>query len=937
MTMFPLNFESLNLTNMPTTASSLFSAYASLNAFIMLVRSMLDQLIPHELRYYIFSFFRRLFTFPSSDLTLIVDESCGMEHNTIYEAAEVYLRTKISPTNDRLRVRKAPRQKNITVTIEKGEEIKDSFEGININWRCVCSGGEDERNRHAQQKRQFELTVKKKHRVKVIESYLPYVLERAEAIKNENKVVKLYSQMAEYDPYDSDGGSSDWNSINLEHPANFATLAMDPEVKRTIIEDLDRFLRRREFYKKVGKAWKRGYLLYGPPGTGKSSLIAAMANYLKFDIYDVELTSILDNSELRRILLSTTNRSILVIEDIDCSVEMQNRDCQEDDHQPSNTKITLSGLLNFIDGLWSSCGDERIIVFTTNHKHKIDPALLRPGRMDVHIHMSYCTPSGFRILASNYLGIQESNPHRLCGEIEELIESTKVTPAEIAEEFMRSEDADVALEGLVELLKKKKEESNKIVNERTDKSKIQKTDQDEEKGELIIFPMYPFDFKDMPTSASSLFSAYASLAAFIMLVRSMVDQLIPHELRSYIYSFIHQFFYTPRCLDMTVIIDEKCGYIYNEVYEAAEVYLQTKISDSNERLRVTKTPGQKSLNVVVDKDQEIIDFYDGIKLSWRFVCAEDKDSGSRDDEKRRFELIFHKKHRTKVIDSYLSHVLARANAIREEEKVLKLDSQRSGSVDLEHPSTFDTLAMDPELKKTIIEDLDRFVRRKEFYRKVGKAWKRGYLLYGPPGTGKSSLIAAMANYLKFDVYDLELTSVYDNSELRRILLSTSNRSILVIEDIDCSVDIQNRESEEDNNEQSNTRVTLSGLLNFIDGLWSSCGDERIIVFTTNNKDKLDPALLRPGRMDVHIHMSYCTPRGFRVLASNYLGIHESNPHRLCGEIEGLIGSTEVTPAEIAEELMKSDDVDVALEGLVNFLKRKKSESSKINNEGESGD
>jgi chaperone BCS1 len=76
---------------------------------------------------------------------------------------------------------------------------------------------------------------------------------------------------------------------------------------------------------------------------------------------------------------------------------------------------------------------------------------------------------------------------------------------------------------------------------------------------------------------------------------------------------------------------------------------------------------------------------------------------------------------------------------------------------------------------------------------VGKAWKRGYLLYGPPSTGKSSLIAAMANHLKFDIYDLELSNVYSNSELRRLLVSTANRSIVVIEDIDCSVELQNRQ------------------------------------------------------------------------------------------------------------------------------------------------
>ena len=120
------------------------------------------------------------------------------------------------------------------------------------------------------------------------------------------------------------------------------------------------------------------------------------------------------------------------------------------------------------------------------------------------------------------------------------------------------------------------------------------------------------------------------------------------------------------------------------------------------------------------------------------------------------------------------------------------------------------------------------------------------------------------------------------------------------------------------------------MLNFIDGLWSSCGDERIFVFTTNHKDRLDPALLRPGRMDVHIHLSYCTIKGFKLLASNYLDIHGHHP--LFEEIEGLIENAKVTPAEVAEELMKSDDADVAFGGLVNFLKQKMVEGNGIMNE-----
>uniref|UniRef100_A0A453BDX2 AAA+ ATPase At3g28540-like C-terminal domain-containing protein n=1 Tax=Aegilops tauschii subsp. strangulata TaxID=200361 RepID=A0A453BDX2_AEGTS len=78
-----------------------------------------------------------------------------------------------------------------------------------------------------------------------------------------------------------------------------------------------------------------------------------------------------------------------------------------------------------------------------------------------------------------------------------------------------------------------------------------------------------------------------------------------------------------------------------------------------------------------------------------------------------------------------------------------------------HPATFDTLAMDPPTKQAVIADLDRFLKRKEYYRRIGKAWKRGYLLYGPPGTGKSSLVAAVANYLRFNLYDLDLSEIQE--------------------------------------------------------------------------------------------------------------------------------------------------------------------------------
>jgi SpoVK/Ycf46/Vps4 family AAA+-type ATPase len=249
---------------------------------------------------------------------------------------------------------------------------------------------------------------------------------------------------------------------------------MDRAKKKDIMDDLDAFRSNRDFYRRTGKPWKRGYLLYGPPGTGKSTMVAAMANYLDYDIYDVELTVVNTNTDLRRLLIETTSKSIIVIEDIDCSLDITGDRAarqrrrpgggppKDDDDRPRNT-VTLSGLLNFIDGLWSACGGERIVVFTTNHVDKLDPALIRRGRMDMHIEMSYCGFEAFQTLAKNYLDIDE---HELFGTVEEVLREAKLTPADVAECLMTAKragagDPSPCLEILIDELKKRAEEKEK--------------------------------------------------------------------------------------------------------------------------------------------------------------------------------------------------------------------------------------------------------------------------------------------------------------------------------------------------------------------------------------------------------------------------------------------------------------------------------------------
>ncbi|VFQ82118.1 unnamed protein product [Cuscuta campestris] len=460
---------------MPTGAS-LFSAYASFCATYTLLQQAFYQFVPASVRYYFYKLFMRWFgeiSKPQPDIfSLIIPEKNDMNRNEVFAACQIYLCSKMNDSADCLEVSKATNEDTMSYKLVTGVTFFDTFEGVGLTWTLNSTSsneddGGDSSDHNKVQKRPshspvignmyFSLSFDKKHKKKICDSYLPFVISTSQDITREGRVLRIYDCASVY------GYGSRHSSVKMTHPFTFEKLAIDPEMKKMIMDDLDRFVKRRDFYKRVGKPWKRGYLLYGPPGTGKSSLIAAMANHLRFDIYDVQLGSMLGRYyALRDLLLWLPSRSIVIIEDIDRTQGLpKNRtkappedidsDSSHDiEDEKNKDQNDLASLLNFVDGLWSCCGDERIIVLTTNHKEKLDPALLRPGRMDMHIHMSYLTMPGFKVLAHNYLQI--SHDHALFPEIERLLKMVNATPAEVAEELMRSEDANIALQGVIEML-----------------------------------------------------------------------------------------------------------------------------------------------------------------------------------------------------------------------------------------------------------------------------------------------------------------------------------------------------------------------------------------------------------------------------------------------------------------------------------------------------
>ncbi|CAK8535013.1 unnamed protein product [Lathyrus sativus] len=436
---------------------------------------------------------------------------------------------------------------------------------------------------------------------------------------------------------------------------------------------------------------------------------------------------------------------------------------------------------------------------------------------------------------------------------------------------------------------------------------------------------------------------FVSAMASIVLMRTITNELIPHEFLHFFQSGIDHL--SRRfSAQFTVVIEEFQGMARNQVFEAAEAYLGTKATVSTERVKVSKLEDHKNLSFNIDRNEEVSDVFEGVSVKWKLICIQVDSSRIRHydpnssavAEIRSYELTFHKKHKNKIFNSYLPYVMEIAHKIKQGNMAINIHSNEYGCwtnhepVKFNHPMSFNTLAIDEKLQREIVNDLDKFVRSREFYRRTGKAWKRGYLLYGPPGTGKSSLIAAMANYLHYDIYDLDLTVIGDNRDLKQLILGMSNRAILVIEDIDCTIKLQNREEDTEGSDNGHSKVTLSGLLNATDGLWSCCAEEHIIVFTTNHKERLDPALLRPGRMDKQIHLSYCNFSAFKQLAMNYLCITE---HELYEKVEELLGQVEVTPAEVAEELTKDVDATECLQDLIQFLQDKKMIKEVVTDEG----
>jgi SpoVK/Ycf46/Vps4 family AAA+-type ATPase len=237
-----------------------------------------------------------------------------------------------------------------------------------------------------------------------------------------------------------------------------------------------------------------------------------------------------------------------------------------------------------------------------------------------------------------------------------------------------------------------------------------------------------------------------------------------------------------------------------------------------------------------------------------------------------------------------------------------------------------------EEKEEVVHFLEKFMKERELYEKIGKPYQLGILLEGEPGCGKTSFIVALANWFNRSIKDCQFNRMktiddlescihcigYDNKDM------SIDKVIMVAEDFDCMTDLaksrkliqkendesimkaQKRNDEFQKNmgsfkseeakailcaiasqddmtasphvvfpkpDPSKSRdITLSSVLNIMDGINNQPG--RIIIFTTNHPETLDEAFLRPGRIDLRIKFGRPSRKVMHQIIQNWYKAHD---------------------------------------------------------------
>jgi chaperone BCS1 len=220
-----------------------------------------------------------------------------------------------------------------------------------------------------------------------------------------------------------------------------------------------------------------------------------------------------------------------------------------------------------------------------------------------------------------------------------------------------------------------------------------------------------------------------------------------------------------------------------------------------------------------------------------------------------------------------------------------------------------------DVKKNFYDDIEKFINNETFYAEKGLPYKRGYILYGEPGCGKTSLIKAIANQYQLPIFILDLSILENNNELTTAVseingfVTSEEKYLLVMEDVDRAKMFKNRNMYY-YDEEPRKGITDDCLLNVLDGVDENYG--RITIMTANNYEVLTKikAMMRPGRIDMIVNITYCTKKQVEKIIRFYFKE---------GEIK-LEGDIKITPTKLIQIILVLNN----LEAIIKTLNKHKS-------------
>jgi len=239
--------------------------------------------------------------------------------------------------------------------------------------------------------------------------------------------------------------------------------------------------------------------------------------------------------------------------------------------------------------------------------------------------------------------------------------------------------------------------------------------------------------------------------------------------------------------------------------------------------------------------------------------------------------------------------------------------------------SLDSVVIAPETKDELVDDMTDFQSAEtcEWYVKNGIPYKRSYLFYGPPGAGKTSMVQALAGKFNRSICYLQLVHPEMTDDgLKRAVQKCPKNAIIVLEDIDALFN-----ADRSVREQSGS-LTFSGLLNSLDGIGFPMG--QIFVMTTNHRERLDPALVRPGRVDLHVYFGPAKFDQAKLMFLNFYGGAEEQASRFARGLASADGGDAISMASLQSFFIKNrrSSPDVAADRFMDAVSVEEADGAK---------